>query len=33
MSELTPCNYCSLNSIKYRAEKTGGQVTTEWRNG
>jgi len=33
MSELTPCNYCSLYWIKHRAKKNGKQVTTEWRNG
>jgi len=33
MSELTPCNYCSLNSIKRRADRNGKRVTTQWRNG
>lgn len=28
MSELTPCNYCSLNNIKRRAEQDGMIVTT-----
>jgi hypothetical protein len=27
MSELTPCNYCSLKKIKIRAEKEGKIVT------
>jgi sugar phosphate isomerase/epimerase len=27
MSELTPCNYCSLKTIKRRAEKHGLKVT------
>jgi hypothetical protein len=27
MSELTPCNYCSLNRIKRRANEKGLQVT------
>ena len=29
MSELTPCNYCSLSRIKQRADKKGWQVTTK----
>jgi hypothetical protein len=33
MSELTPCNHCSLNRIKYHAKRDGKQVTTQWRNG
>ncbi len=28
MSELTPCNYCSLRRIKARAKKKGNVVTT-----
>lgn len=31
MSELTRCNYCSLNSIKQRAKRSGKQVTTQRR--
>jgi hypothetical protein len=27
MSELTPCNYCTLKSIKRRAEEGGMTVT------
>ena len=27
MSELTPCNYCSLSRIKRRAEDDGFKVT------
>lgn len=27
MSELTPCNYCSLRVIKARAKKDGEKVT------
>lgn len=26
MSELTPCNYCTLRRIKARAEKKGNRV-------
>lgn len=28
MSELTPCNFCSLSDIKYRAKQRGQVVTT-----
>lgn len=27
MSELTPCNHCTLENIRYRAEKKGLTVT------
>lgn len=27
MSELTPCNHCSLENIRYRAKKKGWNVT------
>lgn len=29
MSELTPCNRCTLNSIKLRAEREGKTVKVE----
>lgn len=29
MSELTPCNYCSLRWIKERAKKAGNVVTVK----
>lgn len=29
LSELTPCNYCSLQSIKRRAKESGKVVTTK----
>lgn len=28
MSQLTPCNFCNLNGIKYRANQRGLVVTT-----
>ncbi len=28
MSELTPCNYCDLKSIKARAKRDGKKVKT-----
>ena len=36
MSELTPCNYCTLQWIKQRAKKAGNQVVVRkggWFNG
>lgn len=33
MSELTPCNFCSLNRIKYRAKQRGRLVTTRSESG
>jgi hypothetical protein len=33
MSELTPCNYCSLNSIRRRAKESGLKVTLRHNRG
>lgn len=32
MSELTPCNHCSLENIRYRAKKKGFIVTLKLDN-
>lgn len=33
MSELTPCNYCTLRSIEARATRKGEQVTLRVEDG
>lgn len=33
MGELTPCNHCSLNGIKWRAKQKGLKVTVRSEDG
>lgn len=33
MSDLTPCNYCTLKRMQERAKRDGKKLTTKWEDG